>query len=313
MENFVSNEKEEQTVKDDIFTTFEGIAGWLCNESVEPVYDVELLVMVGEGVPLESAETLCRHFVALSAGQVVNDRFDLFCAVVPYVLPAVKVQRKQYCGVPIRLSALLATALAWDEEDEYNPLMNYLCQLLTQITGSDDDTIFSTWLHRMIGAQRNNDETATPHKHKENHNPDCVCQQTHKAIIQAILKFLSGETFDLKWDVVIFFRHEGVNLNIPELLDTFRRYSKGDKMLELSMSGSGIPYGWSPEDNSGDVPVRVSELITYTCTCVDDDDRDILLNHIARLLSTVSRDIDAEYVYKQLLACCAALNHSRLH
>lgn len=232
MQQYAEDERDKQEIKKDMFSAFEKIAEWLCGNPVIPTYDIEMLTVVGADTSLESPDEICQHFVKLCNGDIEDNRFDLFCAVVPYDSPIVKVQRKAYCGKPVRLSRLLDVAVSWPHDSEYNTVVNYVCQLLQQVTGYDRPTVFRQWIKWIIAHRQ---ATKSAHKHSAmhdgNHDPDCVCQQGHKTIILTILKFLGGEVFELKWDVVIFFSHEGNNLGIPELLALLTQYDVEDKPL----------------------------------------------------------------------------------
>lgn len=79
------------------------------------------------------------------------------------------------------------------------------------------------------------------------------------------------------------------------------------------MQGSGIPYGWSPADTSGDTPIRLSELVTHVCTLPDEDKRDDLTYHLARIINSMTDELSVSYVYQCLGACHQALNNTHLH
>lgn len=315
MEKIVESKEEEQQVMRNIIDVIDDIIDFTCAKTSTPMFDVEILAVAKNGNVLESAQEMCRYFIAVN--RMADKGFDLFCSVVPYYSLVKPVQRNQHYGVPVRVSALLTMAVTWADDDEYNTVMGYLTQLLCQITGVEDAEIYKEKLLRVIDAHfpKAGGDASGGHEPHNEHDKDCVCQQTPRTLVRAVLNFVSGKSYDLKWDIALFFMYNGRNLSSLELFNLVLAYSNETMPLELVIRGGGIPYGWSPEDTSGDNPIRLSELITHACTWTGgDEQRETIFDHLSRILSTLTREEeDPDTMHAELVICYNALHNTRLH
>lgn len=303
----IKDTAEKEKVSAEMKAVFAHIVRCMSRKDKPLELDIEMLIVVNDTV-LNGTFEVCQYFAAMYRKGA--NKFDLFCGITPTDADHTVAEYGGFSGKPVRLSHLILEAVNWKNENEYNPIMNCLAKVISQIIPRLASAEIRRCLQRIIS------HFYPPmHESHQGHDENCVCQQTPHSIVRSVLSFISGVAHETKWDTVLFFKdEEGKVLNCLELFNIFIEHD-GYASIELSIEGSGIPYGWSPDEDTEIQPIRLTDLITHACTWTGgNDQQEMIFRHVSHILSTmIEEEEEPEDMYKALQDCYIALHNTRLH